>query len=208
MLLSKFFKKPCMFLLFLCLGTILAPSCRTSCQATSSPTPSSGSVGVALSHPFSRSMTALKPSCAVGPAPSPSESGPGTRLSPVSHLKACTAADATPGSPHRHGRLPGSHPGGPPATKWVSFSDPPVSSPSPPALPRDGPGTVSYLARCHRCSTHPVNGHRHRGWTSDLFSYQPAEARAQGEPCGHLPTALATVRPVGCTPITLYCTCI
>ncbi len=25
--------------------------------------------------------------------------------------------------------------------------------------------------------------------------------------CGHLPTPLATVRPVGCTPITLYCTC-
>jgi hypothetical protein len=26
--------------------------------------------------------------------------------------------------------------------------------------------------------------------------------------CGHLPTSLAMVRPVGCTPITLYCTCI
>jgi hypothetical protein len=32
----------------------------------------------------------------------------------VSHLKACTApADATPGSPRRRGRPPGSHPGGP-----------------------------------------------------------------------------------------------
>ncbi len=27
--------------------------------------------------------------------------------------------------------------------------------------------------RCHRRSTRPVNGHRHRGWTSDLFSSQP-----------------------------------
>jgi hypothetical protein len=60
----------------------------------------------------------------------------------VSRLKACTAADATPGSPRHRGRPPGSHPGGPAATKRVSFSDPLVSSPSPPAPPRDGPGTV------------------------------------------------------------------
>ncbi len=53
----------------------------------------------------------------------------------ISHLKACKAADATPGSPCRHGRPPGSHPGGPAATKRVSFSDPLVSSPSFPALP-------------------------------------------------------------------------
>ncbi len=56
----------------------------------------------------------------------------------VSRLKACTATDATPGG---RGRLPGSHPGGPAATKRVSFSDPLVSSPSSPAPPRDGPGT-------------------------------------------------------------------
>ncbi len=60
----------------------------------------------------------------------------------VSRLKACTAADATPGSPRRRGRPPGSHPGGPAATKRVSFSDPLVSPPSPPAPPRDSPGTV------------------------------------------------------------------
>jgi hypothetical protein len=57
----------------------------------------------------------------------------------VSRLKACTAADAMPGSPRRRGRLPGSHPGGPAATKRVSFSDPLVSSPSFLALPRGGP---------------------------------------------------------------------
>jgi hypothetical protein len=53
----------------------------------------------------------------------------------ISRLEACTVADATPGSRCRHGRQPGSHPGGPAATKRVSFSDPLVSSPSPPAPP-------------------------------------------------------------------------
>jgi hypothetical protein len=57
----------------------------------------------------------------------------------VSRLKACTAADATPGSPRRRGRLPGSHPGGPAATKRVSFSDSLVSSPSFLVPPRGGP---------------------------------------------------------------------
>ena len=61
----------------------------------------------------------------------------------VSRLKACTAADATPGSPRRRGRPPGSRPGSLAATKRVSFSDPLVSSPSSSlAPPRDGPGTV------------------------------------------------------------------
>jgi hypothetical protein len=45
------------------------------------------------------------------------------------------------------------------------------------------------LLRCHRHGTRPVNGHRPRGWTSDLFPFQ-AEARARGEPCGHLLTSL------------------
>jgi hypothetical protein len=42
----------------------------------------------------------------------------------------------------RRGRLPGPRPGGPTATKRVSFSDPLVSTPSTPAPPRDGPRTV------------------------------------------------------------------
>ncbi len=56
--LSKIFPKPCLFLLFLCLGTILAPSCPASCQLSCSPPPPSGSVGVAWFHPFSHSTTA------------------------------------------------------------------------------------------------------------------------------------------------------
>jgi hypothetical protein len=59
----------------------------------------------------------------------------------VSRLKACTAADTTPGSPRCRCRPPGSHPGGPATTKRVSFSDPLISSPSFPAPPRDGPRT-------------------------------------------------------------------
>jgi hypothetical protein len=60
----------------------------------------------------------------------------------VSRLKACTAADAEPGSRRRHSRPLGLRPGGPAATKRVSFSDLLVSSPSPPAPLQDGPGTV------------------------------------------------------------------
>jgi hypothetical protein len=61
----------------------------------------------------------------------------------VSRLKACTEADATPGSPLRCGRPPGKRPGGPAATKRVSFADPLDSLPSLPwALPSDSPGTV------------------------------------------------------------------
>jgi hypothetical protein len=61
----------------------------------------------------------------------------------VSRLKACTATDATPGSPRHHGIPPGPRPGGLAATKQVLFSDPLVSSPSSSLEPpRDGPRTV------------------------------------------------------------------
>jgi hypothetical protein len=39
----------------------------------------------------------------------------------VSHLKACTAVDAMPGSPRCHGRSPRLRPGGPAATKRKRF---------------------------------------------------------------------------------------
>ncbi len=61
----------------------------------------------------------------------------------VNCLKACTAADAKPGSPCRSGRPPGLLPGGLTATKRVSFSDPLVSLPSPSLVPpRGGPRTI------------------------------------------------------------------
>ncbi len=65
--LSKNFPKPCMFLLPLCLGTILAPTCPASCQPSCSPPPSSGSVGAAWFHPFSCSATAPTRFCAAAP---------------------------------------------------------------------------------------------------------------------------------------------
>ncbi len=70
--------------------------------------------------------------------------GVGSRdeMATVSRLKACTAVDAMPGSPRRRGRPLGLCPGGPAATKRVSFSDPLVSSPSSRALPQNGPGTI------------------------------------------------------------------
>jgi hypothetical protein len=221
MLLSRICQKPCMFLLFLCLGTILAPSYRRSCQATSSPPPLSGPVGALSSHPFSCSTTAPMPSCAAAPCSFTIRVRSRDEVITVSRLKACTAADATPGSLHRCGRPTGSHPGGPAATNQVSFSDPLVSSPSPLVLPRDSPGTIfPYPARrflhardwrrhhrCHRRGTCPVKRHRHRGWTSDLFSSRQ-RPELEGEPCGHLLTPMAMVKPVGCTPITLYCSCI
>ncbi len=59
--------------------------------------------------PLQLLLTAPTPSCATDSAPSPSELGPRTRSSPSSRLKACTAADAKPGSPRRRRRPPGSH---------------------------------------------------------------------------------------------------
>jgi hypothetical protein len=165
-----------MFLLFLCLGTILAPSCRTSCQATSSPPPSSESVGAASSHPFSRSMTAPTLSCAADPAPSPSESGPGTRSSPSAASRL-----ARPRTPRLAARVTS-------ADRWVRTQ---AVLPQPSGslfqthwflhLPFQRrhemvPEPFSYparrflhawdrrrLHRCHRRGTCPVNRHHQRG---------------------------------------------
>jgi hypothetical protein len=93
-LLSKFFSKPCRFLLLLCLGTILAPTCPASCQPSCSSPPLSGSVGAAWFHPFSRSTTAPTRSCAAATAPSPSESGRRMRWSPSAALR--SARQRTP----------------------------------------------------------------------------------------------------------------
>ncbi len=161
---SKISLKSCMFLLFLCPGTILAPSCRTSCQATSSTPPSSGSVGAASSHPFSRSTTAPTPSCAVGSAPSPSESGPGTRSRLV-----------RPRTPRLAARRVLTQVALPPPsgscsqTRWFLHLHSRRRH-------ETVPEPFSYLARrfldardrrrlhrCHRRGTRRVNGHRQRG---------------------------------------------
>jgi hypothetical protein len=78
----------------------------------------------------------------------------------VSCLKACTAVDATPGSPKCHSRPPGPDatampaaacPGGPAASKRVLISDPQVS-PSQQEQPRIRPGTVFLLPRGEVCA--------------------------------------------------------
>ncbi len=139
--LSKNFPKPCMFLLLLYLGTILALICPASCQPSCSSPPLSGSVGAAWFHPPAALRRPLS-SPALQPLLLNIRVGSWDEVVAVSRLKACTAADATPGSPRRSSRLLGLHPGSPATTKRVSFSDPLVSSPSFPAPPRDSPGTV------------------------------------------------------------------
>jgi hypothetical protein len=89
--LSKIFPQLCIFLLLLCLGTILAPTCPESCQPSCSPPPSSGSIGAAWFHPFSRSTTAPTRSCSAAPTPSPSELGRGTRWLPSIAAADCRA---------------------------------------------------------------------------------------------------------------------
>jgi hypothetical protein len=162
MLLSKILQKICMFLLFLCPGTILAPSCPASYQASSSPPPSSGSFGAASSQHFSRSMKAPTLFCA-RPRSSPSESGPGTRSSPSAALRL-----ARPRTLHLAAR--------------VAAADHRVRDQAVLPQPRGSRFQAHWFLhlpdwwhhqRCHRRGTRPVNGHRRRGWTSDLFSSRP-----------------------------------
>jgi hypothetical protein len=61
--------------------------------------------------------------------------------------------------------------------------------------------------RCHRRGNRPVNGHSDRGWTSDLFSFQP-RPELGGSPADICLHPWSMFRPVRCTPVTLYNTCI
>ncbi len=178
--------KHCMFLLLLCLGTILAPTCPVSCQPSCSPPPL---VWVCRGGP----VPPLQPLydgpyavCAAAQAPSPSESGHGMRWSPsavlrlvrqrmsrlAAHLVAAdrwARAQAVLPQPSRSCFQ----------TRWYLHL---------PLLRRRHSTVVepfSYPARrflhawdrrhlhsLHRRCTRPVNGHPPRGWTFDLFSSQ------------------------------------
>jgi hypothetical protein len=95
---------------------------------------------------------------------------------------ACTAADATSGSPRRCSRPPGSRPGSAAATKWVLFADPLVSSPPSPALPQTEvfahPGPAAHSqppqTRYPSCQRAPPK-------RLDLFSSPPS---SQGQSSG------------------------
>jgi hypothetical protein len=181
-LFSKIFPKPCMFLLLLCLGTILAPSGQPSC----SPPPLSGSVRATWFHPFSCSTTAPTRFCAAAPAPSPSESGRKTRWLPSAALRLarpqtpCLAARVAAADRRAHAQAVLPQPSGSRSqTRWslhlLLLQCRHVTVPEP----------FSYLVRflnararrhlhsLHRRSTRLVKGHCPRGWTSDLFSSQP-----------------------------------
>jgi hypothetical protein len=210
-----------MFLLLLCLGTILAPSCPASCQTSCSPPPSSGSVKAAWFHPFSRSTTAPTRFCAAAFAPSLSESGRRTSWLPSASLRL-----AQPWTPRLAARVAAAdcraraqaampQPSGSRSqTRWSLHL----------LLLRRRHETVpepfSYPARrflhardrwchhgCHRRGICPVNGHRHRGWTSDLFYSQP-RPELGGNP---VDTCLHPYLPpiqLGSTLPPLYSTCI
>ncbi len=175
--LSKNFPIPCIFLPLLCLGTILAPTCPASCQPSCSLCPSSGSVGVAWFQPFSCSTTAPMRFCAMTPAPSPSESGRGTRWLPSAAIR--LAQPQTPrladcvATADRRARIQA-------VLLQPSWSRSQTCwSLLLPLFRRCHtmvPEPFSYLAkrflhardwRClhslHGCSTHLVNGHRLRG---------------------------------------------
>jgi hypothetical protein len=136
------FPKPCVFLPFLCLGTILALTCPASCQPNALRPlvwVRQGGLVPPLQPPYDSPYVVLRRN----PCSFTIRVSLRDEVVAVSRLKACTAADAMPGSPRRCGRTPGSHPSGLAATMRVSFSEPLVSSPSSStAPPRDSPGTV------------------------------------------------------------------
>jgi hypothetical protein len=131
MKLSKKILKLWMLLLFPCLGTIPVPSAPFLWLHR-------GSIVPPLHCPYDGLYAILLR----GPSSFTIRVGSRDEIVSVSHLKACTEANATSGSPQRHGRPPGKHKGGPTTTKQVSFSDPLVSSPSFPVPPQNSLGTV------------------------------------------------------------------
>ncbi len=173
----------------------------------------------ASSHLSSCSTTASTPFCAVAPAPSPSDSGHGTRSSPSAASR--TLRQRTPSLAARASQTARFAPrqschnqGG------LIFRPAGISTFPSGAASGTVPEPFSYLARrflhardrwrhhrCHRLGSSPVNGHRHRGWTSDLFSFQ-TRPELGGSPVDTCLHPWAMVRPVRCTPITLYSTCI
>ncbi len=115
-----------MILFFLCLTSTTQPA---SCQRSF--------LGLLRAPLIWMHRSGPMPSCAAAPTPSPSELGPGTRLSPSAGSSPDT--DAEPGSQRRHAPPPGAGTvdkpaivcrSSPPTTRLVSFSDPPASTPS------------------------------------------------------------------------------
>ncbi len=194
-LLSNFFPKLCMFLLLLCLGTIPAPTCPAALRP-----PRLGPSGRRGSTP----SAALRwPLC--GPAPRP------PLLHHTSQVAGRGGRRQPPWGLHDSRR----HAWQPAADRWAC-AQAVMLQPSGSCfqtcwflhLPLHRhrhttvPEPISYPVRrflhardwrrlhsLHRCGTCPVDGHRPRGWTSDLFSSQ-------------------MVKPVWHTLVNLYSACI
>jgi hypothetical protein len=175
-LLSKFFPKLCMFLLLLCLCTILAPSCPVSCQPSCSSPPliwvRRGGVIPPLQLPNDGPYAVLHR----GPRSFTIQVGSRDEVIAVSRLKACMAADAMPAA-----RVA--------TADSRVFTQPVLPQPSESHLQtrwflrllhqrhhKMVPETFSYLARrflhardrrrlhsLHRHGTPPINGYRPRG---------------------------------------------
>jgi hypothetical protein len=139
-----------MLLFTLCPGITAVPALvfPASCWPSSSPAAWSGSAAAAPCHRHILCMTA--PFAVVHLKALSFTLQVGSREEIVV-VKACAAADATPGIPHRCSRPTGKCPGGSEAAKrpgdsaaakWVSFAHPLASTPSLAAQPRNGPGTV------------------------------------------------------------------
>jgi hypothetical protein len=151
----------------------------------------------------------------------------------VSRLKACTAADATPGSPRRRGRPPRSlrqscrNQGGlvfRPAGLFTFLFSGAATRRSRNRFPnRRGGFCTPGTGGAFTASTDavPVSSTDTAQEVRPLTSSPPSRGRARGELCGELAMPLLTVRPVGvyftpddrqpswgCTPAPLYSPCI
>ncbi len=176
-----------MSLLFLCSGTIPAPSCRPSCQTSCCSSSSSGYALVAASRLSTALTMAPTLSCGMDLAPSPSGSGCWTRSSLSStsepertqtpRLAVRGAAANRRASAQVVPSLPsGSHF----QTRWYLHLLPSGATKrwSRNHFSSHGPVFLRTLDRqCHHrlhsSGTHTASGHCRGGWTSDLSSFRP-----------------------------------
>jgi hypothetical protein len=212
----KIFLKLWMFLLFPCLGTILAPSCPASCQPSFSPSPSSGSIVAASSYLSSRFTTAPTLFCATDLAPSLSEFGPGTRSlpQPPQGLHGYVLQAWQPESPRQTAgfalRWSCRDQAGlvfKPAGLFTFFSDAAIKR-SRNRFPTRWEGFwTSRTGGAFTVFTEAVPVLSMGIATKVRPLTSPPSTQAQGEPCGDLPTPLV-VKLVGCTLTALYSLCI
>jgi hypothetical protein len=171
-------------------------------------------------HLCSCSITAPTPFCAEDPTPSPSESGPGTRSSPSGASRparlwtpSLAARVAAADRRARAQAVPLQPSGSRFQTRWflllhlwhhLETVPEPFSYPTRRFLHTRDWRCLHGLLRSSTCY---VSGHRHRGFTSDLFSFQP-RPELGGSPVETRLHPWLTAKPVLCTLAPLYSPCI